>query len=157
MRYVEYRKYLNNKAMKTEEVLEWFFEREIEIHTNLTEKVIVSLLEAAKRDKSKAVHIPRAVITEDGRLRMDITPNLVMYARTKGRLMSIMYYYSINALVEMGKPSDYDLDIDYVSQRLLSRTLSSRKSPESRWLARRTQRLYKQGKRLLQEYESLIS
>ena len=92
--------------MKTEEVLEWFFEREIEIHTNLTEKVIVSLLEAAKRDKSKAVHIPRAVITEDGRLRMDITPNLVMYARTKGRLMSIMYYYSINALVEMGKPSD---------------------------------------------------
>jgi hypothetical protein len=143
--------------MKTEEVLEWFFEREIEIHMNLTEKVIVSLLEAAKRDKSKAVHIPRAVITEDGRLRMDITPNLVMYARTKGRLMSIMYYYSINALVEMGKPSDYDLDIDYVSQRLLSRTLSSRKSPESRWLARRTQRLYKQGKRLLQEYESLIS
>lgn len=143
--------------MKTEEVLEWFFEREIEIHSNLTEKVIVSLLEAAKRDKSKAVHIPRAVITEDGRLRMNITPNLVMYARTKGRLMSIMYYYSINALVEMGKPSDYDLDIDYVSQRLLSRTLSSRKSPESRWLARRTQRLYKQGKRLLQEYESLIS
>lgn len=143
--------------MKTEEVLEWFFEREIEIHMNLTEKVIVSLLEAAKRDKSKAVHIPRAVITEDGKLRMDITPNLVMYARTKGRLMSIMYYYSINALVEMGKPSDYDLDIDYVSQRLLSRTLSSRKSPESRWLARRTQRLYKQGKRLLQEYESLIS
>lgn len=143
--------------MKKEEVLEWFFEREIEIHTNLTEKVIVSLLEAAKRDKSKVVHIPRAVITEDGRLRMDITPNLVMYARTKGRLMSIMYYYSINALVEMGKPSDYDLDIDYVSQRLLSRTLSSRKSPESRWLARRTQRLYKQGKRLLQEYESLIS
>ena len=143
--------------MKTEEVLEWFFEREIEIHMNLTEKVIVSLLEAAKRDKSKAVHIPRAKITEDGRLRMDITPNLVMYARTKGRLMSIMYYYSINALVEMGKPSDYDLDIDYVSQRLLSRTLSSRKSPESRWLARRTQRLYKQGKRLLQEYESLIS
>ena len=143
--------------MKTEEVLEWFFEREIEIHMNLTEKVIVSLLEAAKRDKSKAVHIPRAIITEDGRLRMDITPNLVMYARTKGRLMSIMYYYSINALVEMGKPSDYDLDIDYVSQRLLSRTLSSRKSPESRWLARRTQRLYKQGKRLLQEYESLIS
>jgi hypothetical protein len=143
--------------MKTEEVLEWFFEREIEIHMNLTEKVIVSLLEAAKRDKSKAVHIPRAKITEDGKLRMDITPNLVMYARTKGRLMSIMYYYSINALVEMGKPSDYDLDIDYVSQRLLSRTLSSRKSPESRWLARRTQRLYKQGKRLLQEYESLIS
>lgn len=143
--------------MKKEEVLDWFFEREIEIHTNLTEKVIVSLLEAAKRDKSKEVHIPRAVITEDGRLRMNITPNLVMYARTKGRLMSIMYYYSINALVEMGKPSDYDLDIDYVSQRLLSRTLSSRKSPESRWLARRTQRLYKQGKRLLQEYESLIS
>ena len=143
--------------MKTEEVLEWFFEREIEIHMNLTEKVIVSLLEAAKRNKSKEVHIPRAKITEDGKLRMDITPNLVMYARTKGRLMSIMYYYSINALVEMGKPSDYDLDIDYVSQRLLSRTLSSSKSPESRWLARRTQRLYKQGKRLLQEYESLIS